>query len=263
MKKTKIAVSFMAVLISIPCAAGFSAQKSGRDIAVLVDERPDGKDRKMQMKMTLINRRGRTRVREMVSYSKDYGKDSKTLFYFRQPADVKGVGFLTWDYNNPRKDDDKWLYLPALRKVKRISGSSKNDSFMGSDLTYDDMGDRAVDEDRHKFLREGTVDGHECWVIESVPVDKDYMYSKVVSWVRKDALVRVKSVFYDRQNRLLKTMKKTGLKKHSGFWVAFRTEVENVQDSHRTVFELSDVVFDSGISGSLFRVSTLKRGKLR
>lgn len=263
MKITKAMLSAVCCFV-IAVSGSLSAQQmKGRDIAVLVDDRPNGNDRTMDMVMTLINRSGKTRVREMVSYSKDYGKDTKTLFFFREPADVKGVGFLTWDYNKASRDDDKWLYLPALRKEKRISGSSKNDSFMGSDLTYDDMGRRAVDEDTHTLIGEENYEGHPCWVVESVPEDKNYIYSKVISRVRKDALMKVKGEFYDRQGKLLKVLKVTDVRQHSGFWVSFRTEVENVQDRHKTVFEMKNVKFDTGLGDSFFQVSTLKRGTLR
>jgi len=254
----------MAALLITENSSLFSAEPvSGRDVAVMLDERPDGDDRKMVMHMVLVNRRGRKRERLMVSLTKDYGKDSKSVFYFRKPADVKGVGFLTWDYDKVSREDDKWLYLPALRKSKRISGSSKNDYFMGSDLTYDDMGDRSVDEDTHRLLGSEKLDGHDCWILESKPKDKSYMYSKVVSRIRKDALIPVKSEFYDRQGKLLKTMTKTEIKKHQGFWVSYRTEVNNVQDRHKTIFEIKEAGFNVGLRNSLFRVTTLERGRLR
>ena len=263
MKKILTLLILSACIVTTLQDQGISQQLSGRDIAVLLDERPNGNDRTMEMIMTLINRRGQTRVREMISYSKDYGKDTKTLFFFREPADVKGVGFLTWDYSLASREDDKWLYLPALRKEKRISGSSKNDSFMGSDLTYDDMGKRSVDDDTHTLLREEQYEGHPCWVIESVPKDKNHNYSKIISWVSKDALVKVRGEFYDRQRKLLKKLEATDVRQQSGFWVVFKTEVENVQDSHKTVFELKNVKFDTGLSDSFFQVATLKRGTLR
>ena len=127
------------------------AELTGRDIMVKVDERPDGDEQRSVMKMTLINRRGKTRERSLLMYTKDYGKDSKSLMYFQSPGDVKGTGFLAWDYDYPKKDDDQWLYLPALKKSRRISSSSRNDYFMGTDFTYDDMGDRNVDEDIHEL----------------------------------------------------------------------------------------------------------------
>ena len=254
----------MAALLTVGVAipAG-SAGLTGTAIMEKIDNRPDGNDRQTVMEMTLVNRRGRKRVRAMVVYSKDYGKDTKSIFYFRKPADVKGVGFLTWGYDNPARDDDRWLYLPALKRSKRISGSSKNDYFMGSDLTYDDMGNRSVSEDVHTLLREETVDGHACWVVQSVPKDKSYMYSKVVSTIRKDALITIKADFYDRHGALLKTMVKSDIRKHQGFWTAFLTKVENVQERHQTILKIEKMKYNRGLKNSLFRATTLERGRLK
>ena len=236
---------------------------TGRDIMLKVDDRPDGDDRSMEMAMTLINKRDKKRIRSMLFYSRDYGKDVKSIFYFQKPADVKGTAFLSWGYDNPDRDDDRWLYLPAMKKTRRISGKSKNDYFMGSDLTYDDMGNRSVDEDTHQLLREEKLNDFDCWVIESIPNDKDYMYSRVITWIRKDALIGVKRDFYDRQGRMLKTMTRTDVRLHQGFWTAFKTEVHNVQENHRTILEITNAFYDLNLKDSLFRVSTLERGRLK
>ena len=170
----KIVFITAAVLIS---SANAGAQ-SGWDIMVKVDERDDGDTRKSSLTMTLINKRGSTRVRDVISYGKDYGKDSKQLMYFKKPEDVEGTCFLSWEYDDVSKEDDKWLYMPALRKERRISGRSSNDYFMGTDFTYDDMGDRNVDEDVHTLKGEDVFEGKECWIIESVPVEKKRLYKK-------------------------------------------------------------------------------------
>ena len=184
--------------------------------------------------------------------------------FFQKPADVKGTGFLSFEYDDSSKEDDRWLYLPAMRKVRRISGSSKNDYFMGSDFTYDDMGDKDLDDYKYKLIKEEKCKGGMCWVVESIPVKrKDLNYSRVVSWVRKDALRTVKAEFYDWDKRLLKVLTLKVLKKHQGFWTAFLMEMENVQNKHRTVLELKERKYDTDVSDSLFRVSTLERGRVK
>ena len=240
-----------------------SAELIGRDIAIKVHDRPDGDDQRGVMHMTLINRRGRTRERTLLSLSKEYGKDSKSLMFFQSPADVKGTGFLQYDYDDPDKEDDRWLYLPALKKVRRISGSSKNDYFMGTDFTYDDMGNRAVDEDHHKLLREEEVDSLTCWVLESTPKDKDYMYSRTVRWIRQDALLPVKVEFYDRHGNLLKVLTITDIRKQDGFWTMFRMEMDNLQEKHKTILEIEEIHYNVGLKDNLFRVSTLERGRIK
>lgn len=260
-KKIIIMISLLILISSL----GWSQSKelTGRDIAIMVNERPDGNDRKNVTKMILINRRGKTRERTVLSISKDYGKDSKSIIFFQSPADVKGTGFLQYEYEDTLKEDDRWLYLPALKKVRRISGSSKSDYFMGTDFTYDDMGDRSVDEDNHKLLHEEEIDSVKCWVLESIPKDKDYMYSKVVKWIRQDALIPVKVEFYDRQTNLLKILTISDIKKQDGFWTAFKMEMDNIQEKHKTILEIKDMHYDIGLKDNLFRVTTLERGRIK
>lgn len=236
---------------------------TGREIMFKVDNKPDGIDRRFILEMTLINKRNRKRVRTVLSYSKDYGKDKKTIMYFEKPADVKGTGFLSFEYDEPSKEDDRWLYLPALKKVRRISGSSKNDYFMGTDFTYDDMGDRSVDEDTHQLLREEVVEGYPCWVVESVPKDKSYMYSKKMNWIRKDSLIAFKVEFYDQRGTLIKTLTAPVQEKVNGFWTALKMVMDNTSKEHKTLLEMKDVQYDQGIKDSLFRVSTLQRGRIQ
>jgi len=255
-----IVSSFILCLFAIPIRG---AELTGRDIMIKVDERPEGDDQRAVMKMTLVNKRGKTRERSVLMYSKKYGEDSKALMYFQSPGDVKGTGFLSWQYDDPQKDDDQWLYLPALKKSRRISGSSKNDYFMGTDFTYDDMGDRNVDEDTHALIREEEVDGHRCWVVESKPKDEDYMYSKSVGWIRQDTLLAMKVDFYDRKGALLKTLTVSEIKEQDGIWTAFRMEMDNVQEQHKTVIEMEEVRYNIGLEDSLFRVSTLERGLVK
>ena len=240
-----------------------SAELTGRDIMIRVHDRPDGDDQKGIMQMTLINRRGKKRERIVLLLSKDYGKDSKSIMFFQSPADVKGTGFLQYEYDDPSRKDDRWLYLPALKKVRRITGSSKSEYFMGTDFTYDDMGERSVAEDNHKLLREEEKNGQKCWIIESIPKDKNYMYSKVVKWVRKDALIPVRVEFYDPQGNLLKVLTVIDIKKQDGFWTAFKMEMDNIQEKHKTILEIKELHYDIGLKDNLFRVSTLERGKIK
>jgi len=236
---------------------------SGRDVMLKIENRDDGDDRRFILKMTLINKRGKQRVREILSYSKDYGKDSKSIMYFRKPADVKGSGFLSWEYDDPAKDDDRWLYLPALKKVRRISGSSKNDYFMGSDFTYDDMGGRSVDEDDHKLLREEKLEGNLCWVVESIPKNKDYMYSKIVRWIRQDVLLAVKIEFYDKSGALMKTLSVSEIRKQDDIWTVFKMHMDNKQEKHQTILEFTKVAYNTGVKDNLFKVATLERGRIK
>ncbi|MCK4289021.1 MAG: outer membrane lipoprotein-sorting protein [Bacteroidales bacterium] len=242
----------------------FAQNLSGKEIMQKVKDRPDGKNRKMKMQMELINKRDKKRNRSVVSYSMDIGKDKKSIMFFLSPADVKGTAFLTWEYDNTDKEDDRWLYLPAMKKTRRISGTSaKKDYFMGTDFTYDDMGSRNVDEDTHKRLREEKSDDYDCWVIESKPKDSKDMYSKKVSWIRKDCLFARKVEFYDKMGNLLKTLTISNIKKIDGFWTAQKMHIINHQTNHQTILLISEVQYNIEIGESLFTVSNLEKGAVK
>ena len=125
---------FLTLALALVAVALQAQQLSGRDIMKKIDERPDGDTRYAQMELTLVKKNGSKRERKVESWAMDIGKDTKKIMYFTYPGDVKGTGFLTWDYDRIGKEDDKWLYLPAMKKTRRISGSSsKTDYFMGQE----------------------------------------------------------------------------------------------------------------------------------
>jgi len=239
---------------------------TGRDIVQQVKDRDDGDTRRSEMTMKLINKRGSVRERKVASYSVDVGankKDRKTLMFFQYPGDVKGTGFLTWDYDEMGKDDDKWLYLPAMKKTRRISGSSaKKDYFMGTDFTYDDMGSRNVDEDDHKLLREETVGGYKCWVVESTSKDSRDIYSKKISWIRQDCLIAMNVEYYDKLGKLHRTLELSDITQVDGIWVAKKLQMTNVQTNHQTIILIENPKYNIAIDESSFTVAKLEKGSL-
>ncbi len=234
---------------------------SGLDIMNMVDQRENGKSQISSSKMVLTNRQGRQRIRMTKRFSKEYGEDEKSLFVFLEPADVEGTAFLNWSYDDINKDEEKWLYMPALRKVRRIASSNTGDYFMGTDFTYDDMGQREPEEDNHKLLREEKVADVDCWVVESTSKDKDYQYSRVLWWISKEYLLVVKGEFYDKRGRYLKKMTVSDFRKVDGIWTAFSRFMENEQEQHSTLLEVQSVKYNEEISDRTFKVSNLKRGK--
>lgn len=260
-------LTFLSILLSSTSvmAQDISGENelTGREVAILADQVPDGDDRTSELTFTLINKQGKKRIRKVKSYQKDIASDTKSLMCFLNPADVKNTIFLQHDYDDPRKEDDKWLYLPALKKARRIAGSSKNDYFMGTDFTYDDMGDRNIDEDEHRLLKDETIAGYSCWVKEAKPKDNNYMYSKVISWIRKDICIPIKIDFYDRHGELLKSMTLSDIRNTGVFWKAFKLEMENFQQKHKTIIEYQNIKYNSNLENSLFEVSSIERGRIR
>lgn len=259
--------AFKIIMVAACLTAGVAAQAqaqkslSGRDIVQMVKDRPDGDTRYSEMELTLQKKSGNSRLRKLVSWAEDEGKDTKKIMFFTYPGDVKGTGFLTWDYDKIGKDDDKWLYLPAMKKTRRISGSSsKTDFFMGTDFTYDDMGGRNVDEDDHKLLREEVRDGQKCWVVESRPKDPHEIYSRKVSWIRQDCLMAMYIEYYDKLDKIQRVLKVSDIKKVQGFWTAGQMVMTNMQTGHRTTILVKNQKYDVGVDKGMFTVVKLEKG---
>jgi outer membrane lipoprotein-sorting protein len=236
------------------------AQMTGLEIIEKVYFRPTGNDRESEMTMTLVNSRGNRRVRTIKQFAKDYGTEEKTVMFFLSPADVRNTSFMNWSYDQEEKEDDQWIYLPALQRIKRISGDSRGDYFMGSDFTYDDLGDRHPMDDRHLLLREETIGSEAVFVVKSVPRDEEYMYSKTISWVIKDKWIGQKKEFYDEDGELLKILSVEQSEKIGGYWVLTNIKMHNVQKDHTTVIELKNVQVDRGVPDSMFTERMMKRG---
>lgn len=258
MKKVKFATFLLLFAIA---GTEISAQSlTAQKIIENVYYRPTGADGTSELSMHLIDSRNNERIRQIKQFSKDFGKEEKSVMFFMSPADVKNTSFMNWSYDDASKDDDQWIYLPALKKTKRISSDSKDDSFMGSDFTYDDLGDRHPNEDNHKLLREETIDGKQCFVIESTPKDGDYMYSKTITWVIKDIWIGIKKEFYDEDADLLKVLTVKKYEKIKDYWVISNTEMKNIQDDHTTKMVLSNIQVDIGIDDNKFTERTMTRG---
>jgi len=250
----------MLMLIALLYSSGYAQNITGLEVMQKVYNRPTGNDMEATLTMTLINSQGDTRVRKIKQFIRDFGNVEKKIMFFIAPADVKNTSFMNWSYDEEGKDDDQWIYLPALKKIKRISSDSKGDYFMGSDFTYDDLGDRKPSKDTHKILRTEKLNGLDCYVVESIPKDEDYMYSKTITWVVKDRWYGLKKEFYDEDGELLKTLKLNKADNIKGYWIIADVEMNNVQKNHKTHMQLSQIKIDTGIPASKFTQRMMKRG---
>ena len=259
MKTIKISAIVFAMFLFAGTSV-FSQDLTALQIIENVYNRAVGDDMTADLTMTLVNSSGKERVRKIKQFSRDFGEIEKKIMFFVSPADIKNTSFMTWGYDEEGKDDDQWIYLPALKKTKRISSDSKSDYFMGSDFTYDDLGDRQPNQDTHTILREEKLNGGDCYVIESRPKDEDYIYSKTITWIIKDKWIGLKKEFYDEDNELLKILAVDRYEEISGFLIIIDTEMKNVQKDHKTVMELKNVKIDTGISKSKFTERIMTRG---
>lgn len=196
--------------------------------------------------MTLINARGQRRERANTALIKlqANGVDSKFVLKFSAPADIRGTGVLQIEHSDG--EDDLWIYLPALKKSRRLVANNKKDSFAGSDFSYGEIALPRVDQYKHVLQRVETLDGSKCYVVESVPandaVKSHSGYSRKISWIRADNFLELQVEYYDLSGQLLKTQRTGGhqlVEPGKGRWFAQRREMTNHRTGHRTVIEAS------------------------
>lgn len=243
------------------------AEMSVDEIVQKVDTRDDGNNIISKMKMVLIDKNEETRARDMVTYTKDFGKDIHKVIFFLEPSDVKNTAFLTYDYDDAAKDDDQWLYLPALKKSKRIASTDKSASFMGSDFTYSDMTSRNIEDYSYKIAKEDEVGGHKVWVIESVPKTKKTVdetgYKKSYMFVRQDNFVVIRALHITTENDKKKYMDVKKLEKIDGIWIATEIEMKTMkgkQRLHTTILKFDDVKFNQKLDEEFFTVRRIEKG---
>ena len=233
----------------------FVLSQTGLEIAKMVDEKPSPKDMSNKTTMVLTNSKGKTRTNTMVSKSVDGNK--KQIIWFMEPKDDKGVAFLKIEHDD--KDDEMRMWLPAFKKVRRISAKKKGDSFMGSDLSYEDLSSRDLDENEYKRLGDEEVDEVDCYVLEISPKkEAKSSYSKHISWIAKEGLYGVKENSFDKRGEL-KKRKVFNFQKLKEYYVIERVFVEDVQKQHTTEVTFSDIQVDSEINEKLFQEKNLKR----
>lgn len=240
-----------------------SPQEKGLAIALEADRRGSGfEDSTVDTVMILRNRQGKENRRHMRTRTLETTADGdKSLTIFDSPGDVRGTALLT--YTHKVGDDDQWLYLPALRRVKRISSSNKSGSFMGSEFAYEDLGSREVEKYTYRYLGEKQFDGQDCFIVELFPREvKNSGYSRIVSWVDRIDYIPHREEYYDKRGKLLKTLQLKEYQQYIGFlWRAHRLEMVNHQSGRETALVLSNFTFRTGLTDRDFTTNSLKRSK--
>ena len=270
MTQRSMRVGFVAGLMvatALTVAPVAAQSPSALEIMLRVHERDDGDMMTADQQMILIDRNGNQRVRDIALFARDReGYDSDRLSVFLSPADVRDTMFLTYDYYCEGCDDDQWLYLPELRRTRRIATSDQSSSFMGSDLSYADMTRRVIEEWDYTLVREDEVNGHPVWLIETTPISEEiadrYGYERSVVFVRQDIDMVIRAVHW-LQNGDIKYIDMPEVELIDGIWVATRTEVRttrNRQTEHATVLTLDNVQFNQDLDPDLFTTRTLERG---
>ena len=268
MKSIKyVTVGLLIAVLCLPALAAGADDPKARAIMEKVDARDDGNRQTADMQMTLIDKNGNQRKRSIHSFSKDMGEDTYRLMFFIEPADVRDTGFLTYDYDDPNRDDDQWLYLPALRKTKRIASSDKSGSFMGSDLSYADMTSRNLDDYDFTLKKEMEVKGHPVWLIESIPrnkkVIKETGYTKSLLFVRQDNYYVIRGIHWVKDGGYLKYIDTRTLEQIDGVWVGTEmhiTKKKGKKMAHKTELYWRNVRFNQDLADDLFTIRRLEKG---
>lgn len=262
-KKIGLAVLALSVLgIHTSAFAATDAEAKGLAIATESKQRDIGwGDSQSSLKMILRNAAGQESTREIRAKTLEVqGDGDKSLNIFDHPRDVKGTAFLS--FSHPVGADDQWLYLPALKRVKRIASRNKSGPFMGSEFAYEDLASFEVEKYTYKFLREEACAAGTCFVVEQYPVDKYSGYTRRVAWIDKEEYRNWKTEFYDRRDSLLKTLTVTSYKQYlDKYWRAEGMKMVNHQTKKTTDLVWEEYQFQTGLSDSDFNKNTLKRAK--
>jgi outer membrane lipoprotein-sorting protein len=255
-----IAGSLLALSISTAFAG--AAEEKGFAIAQEAKIRDQGwVDMTASMNMVLRNKQGQESVREIRMKVLEVADDGdKSLSIFDRPRDVKGTAFLS--FSHAQGADDQWLYLPALKRVKRIASRNKSGPFMGSEFSFEDLASFEIEKYTYKFLKDEACSIGTCFLVEQYPTDKNSGYTKRIVWIDKAEYRMLKTDFYDRKDSLLKTLTSDQYQQYKGkFWRPSKMMMVNHQSKKSTDLSYNHYKFGNGLSAADFNKNTLKRAR--
>ncbi len=230
---------------------------SGKELAQKVYDRENGDDSTAHTIMKLINKRGHERIRDFTSYSKDYGPLIKQLIRFTSPADIEGTGFLSIEKSEG--ETEQFLYLPALRRTRRIVSSQKSNRFVNSDFTYEDMERRPVEDSEHKIAGEDKIGNIDCYILESRPKEGiKSQYSLIKSKVAKKIFVPLYTEYFDKKGKLIKKYRVSKLKKIQNFWTDTQIVMEDLKKKHKTILKINNIEYNTNLDNSTFTQNNLE-----
>ena len=249
-------------LLTSQLALAQTPEEKGLDIAIEMDKRNTGwKDSTADMIMTLRNKQGEESIRSLRVRSLEVEDDGdKSMTIFDEPKDVRGTALLTFSHKVDA--DDQWLYLPALKRVKRIASRNKSGPFMGSEFAFEDLSSQEVEKYTYTHLRDEACGDLQCFVIERIPTDKYSGYTKQIAWIDQNEYRAIKIEFYDRKKSLLKTLDFEGYAQYlDQYWRPALMKMDNHQTGKSTDLAWSNYNFQTGLEDGDFTKNSLKRAK--
>jgi outer membrane lipoprotein-sorting protein len=254
-------VVVLAVVLFGTAGAAPAAAITGREIAENIEARESGETTHALVNMRLVDEAGRESTRVIEQYGRETPDGLlRNVIIFHQPASVQDTRFLTIE--NDGRDDDQWIYLPGLRRVRRIAAGEGSNSFMGTDFSYDDLKSLEIDDYEYELLREETLGDRPVYVVEVTPIDPDdSQYSRVVQWVDRERWLPLRMELFDHEGELLKVNTVSRVERVQGFWTVINNTMENVQTGHRTELAVQRFVYNENLPDGLFTTNFLERGR--
>lgn len=253
-------IMVVGLLVGCGSAMADEVERKGHEIALSMDAAESGYgDYTAGIVMKLYNKKGEESLRKMRFKTRETLDDGdKSIVIFDEPEDVKGFVALT--HSHKRSPDDQWMYLPELRRVKRIASVNQSGPFVGSEFAYEDIGTQEPEQFTYKFIREDEFDGRKCLLVDRYPINENSGYSRQLVWIDAVRRIPLRIDYYDRKQELLKTLTPQGYRLHEGrFWMPEREEMVNHQIGKRTVVEYTDYSFRTGLSGADVSEAALTR----
>lgn len=252
----------MSVSIAGPSAPGVMEK---------VDTRETGETMKSDTLMILMDKGNQKRLRNIKTIRKEYGKDTKGIIFFLTPADVRNTAYMSFDWDDAVKEDDSWLYLPALGKVKRVAAGDKSGSFMGSDFTYSDINGIKIEDWDYTFIKESySLEGKDTWVIQGLPkkqakqrVMAQTGYLKSMMWVQKENLVVVKAKYWVKKGKKIKYFKAEKIQNINGIWTPLKLTMVTTSKgkvTHSSILKVSNVRYNLPIKDTYFTTRSMEQG---
>ncbi len=273
-KQQSLSIAMASILlttVALPAlisTAHATALPSAETVVSNINAVDEGEHVVRKLRMVMTDKRGKVRERLTTSYRKFFGDEKRSVLFYQKPSNVKGTGFLTFDYKDPKVDDDQWLYLPALRKVRRISASDRGDYFLGTDMTYEDMkleGKLEPADYHYKVLGLEQQNGQSLLKMEGTPhsnaIARELGYGRVEFLVNQDNWVIQSSEYWGPKGNYLKSVMMSDIRQVSGIWTRHNIEAVNHKTGHKTLFEFSEVDYQTRVKDSLFRKNSLTRGR--
>jgi len=255
----KIALIACAAFLSV----SFLGAETADEIVTAARNRIESKTVSTRSRMVITAKDGSTTERVLDQYSSDSDSGNRTIIVFQKPASVAGTRFLTIEKKGGT--DDRWIFLPALGKVRRIAASEGSGSFVGTDFSYDDISsaNRDVTDDTHTLLREEAQSGKDCYVIESIPKDSVYQYSKMVQWIEKDTKMSRRIELYSPKGALVKVLEILEAKDVQGRLTPMVTKMSTLAEKTSTTINVDIIKYDEKIPEGVFTTDYLSSGRVK